>query len=332
MPRTIRWGIIGCGNVTEVKSGPGFQKARDSQLVAVMRRDSAKAADYAKRHGVPKWYDDGAKLIADPDVDAVYVATPPNSHEDYALQAARAGKPVYVEKPMARNHAECLRMVAGCKAAGVPLFVAYYRRMLPRFLKLKELVADGAIGQPRFVTVTLYAAPGKSERDPGNLPWRVQPEIAGAGNFLDLASHTLDVLDYTLGPVRQAHGYAANQAGLYPAEDIVAGSWAHESGVAGTGIWCFTAYNRMEDRIEIVGSSGRLSMSTFGSDPVVLDREGAREDFPLENPPHIQQPLIQSIVDELNGRGVCPSHGESAARTSWVMDELLKSWRNGRPY
>src|SRR5688500_5443867 len=154
--RTIRWGIIGCGDVTEVKSGPGFQKADHSALVAVMRRTGTLAEDYARRHGVPRWYDDARALVADPEVDAVYVATPPSTHLEYALLAARAGKPVYVEKPMARDHAECVAMVEGCRAAGVPLFVAYYRRSLARFLKIKELVDAGAIGEPRLVTVTLY--------------------------------------------------------------------------------------------------------------------------------------------------------------------------------
>ncbi len=126
--RTIRWGIIGCGNVTEVKSGPGFQKAGNSSLVAVMRRNAALAQDYAGRHGVPRWYDDGAALIADPEVDAVYVATPPSSHKGYVLACAAAGKPVYVEKPMALDHGECEEMIAACRAANVPLFVAYYRR------------------------------------------------------------------------------------------------------------------------------------------------------------------------------------------------------------
>src|SRR6184192_2580039 len=96
--KTIRWGIIGCGDVTEVKSGPAFQKASNSALVAVMRRDAAKAADYAARHGVPRWYADARELIADADVDAVYVATPPSSHEEYAIMAAEAAKPIYVEK------------------------------------------------------------------------------------------------------------------------------------------------------------------------------------------------------------------------------------------
>ena len=102
LPAPVRWGIIGCGNVTEVKSGPAFQNAEGSALVAVMRRHGELAADYARRHGVSRFYDDADRLVSDPEVDAVYVATPPGSHLEHALRACRAGKPAYVEKPMAR--------------------------------------------------------------------------------------------------------------------------------------------------------------------------------------------------------------------------------------
>ena len=201
---TIRWGIIGCGNVTEVKSGPGFQKADNSDLVAVMRRTGALARDYARRHGVAKWYDEAGALINDPDVEAIYIATPPDTHKEYTLQSARAGKPVYVEKPMALNFAECQEMIAACQAAGVPLFVAYYRRALARFLKIKELLEAEAIGQIRFISMTLYQPLRPDELDPNNLPWRVRPEIAGGGRFVDLAAHTLDFLDFVVGPIRSA--------------------------------------------------------------------------------------------------------------------------------
>lgn len=325
--KTIRWGIVGCGDVTESKSGPAFAKARNSALVAVMRRDGAKAADYAKRHNVPHWYDDGAKLIADAEVDAVYVATPPDTHESYALMAAEAGKPVYVEKPMARSYDECRRMVQGCRERGVKLFVAYYRRSLPRFLKVKELLAEDAIGQVRFVDVRLHQPPMKEDLDRNNLPWRVRPQIAGAGRFLDLASHTLDLLDFFLGPIADARGHANNQAHLYPAEDIVTGNFAFESGVLGTGLWCFTTHHRA-DEVEIVGSAGRIVFSTFGGgDPVRLETESTAEQFAIPHPEHIQQPMIQAIVDELNGSGQSPSTGETAARTSRVMDQLLAGWR-----
>jgi predicted dehydrogenase len=325
--RTIRWGIIGCGDVTEVKSGPAFSKCENSALVAVMRRDGAKAAEYAKRHGVPKWYDDGRRLIDDPEVDAVYVATPPDAHEHYVHLTAEAGKPVYVEKPMAREYEECRRMVHACRRAGTKLFVAYYRRSLPRFLKVKELVDSGAIGHVRFANVRLYQPPHKDDLDPANLPWRVRPDVAGAGRFLDLASHMLDLLDFLLGPINSARGHATNQAHLYPAEDIVTGSFAFDSGVLGTGAWCFTTHHR-EEVVELVGESGRIMFSTFGAnDPVRLETTSESEEFEIAHPEHIQQPMIQAVVDELNGRGTSPSTGESAARTSRVMDQLLFDWR-----
>ena len=317
----IRWGIIGCGDVTEVKSGPALQKARGSALINVMRRNGDLAADYARRHGVPRWTDDAQTLIDDPEVDAVYVATPPSTHKQYTLMAAAAGKPVYVEKPMAMNYGECLAMVDACRAADVPLFVAYYRRSLTRFVKVGELLADDAIGEVRFVTVTLAQRAASITGDA--LPWRIIPEIAGGGLFVDLASHTLDLLDHLLGPIDTAQGLAGNQAELYPAEDIVSGSFVFQSGVQGAGVWCFTAFDE-QDRVEISGSRGRISFSTFGAnDPVRLVTAAGETDFHIEHPPHVQQPLIQTIVDELQGIGVCPSTGESGARTSRVMDALL---------
>jgi predicted dehydrogenase len=324
--RTIRWGIIGCGDVTEVKSGPGFQKADHSALVAVMRRTGALAADYARRHGVPRWYDDAGALIADPEVDAVYVATPPSSHAEHTLAAARAGKPVYVEKPMARNAAECRAMVDGCRAAGVPLFVAYYRRALPRFREIKRLIDDGAIGDVRYVNVALHQPLAPEELDPHTLPWRVDPTIAGGGRFLDLASHTLDFLDFALGPIADARGVAANQAGRYPAEDIVSGTFVFESGVHGTGTWCFSTFDRC-DHTEIVGSAGRIAYSTFDTRPITLTTPAGTTALSIDNPPHVAQPLIQTIVHALNGVAICPSTGESAARTSWVMDQMLEGYR-----
>ncbi len=196
--KEIRWGIIGCGDVTEVKSGPAFSKVPHSKLVAVMRRDAAKAEDYARRHHVPKWYTNADDLINDPEVDAVYIATPPGSHAEYTLKVAAAGKPVYVEKPMAISNTECQQMIDACAKANVPLFVAYYRRSMPIFLKVKELLSSGVIGEVRMVNIRLYHPPQKGFGSTGELPWRLQPELSGGGLFFDLASHQLDLLDYIL--------------------------------------------------------------------------------------------------------------------------------------
>jgi predicted dehydrogenase len=319
----VNWGIIGCGNVTEIKSGPGFQKAEGSRLAAVMRRDRAKAEDYARRHGVPRVHDSADALIADPGVDAVYIATPPSSHCGLALKTAAAGKPCLVEKPMAMTHDECRRMNDAFRAAGVPLFVAYYRRALPRFLEVRRQLDGGAIGPVTDVHVRISEPLAKGEAAAG---WRFDPAVAGAGLFLDLASHCLDLVDFLLGPIAGASGFAVNTGGAYAPEDVTAGALRFSRGMVGTGVWNFNA-DRTEDWMLFTGSGGQLFTPVFTDGDVVLRRGGAEEVLPLRNPPHVHQPLIQTIVDELRGRGRCESTGESGARATWVMDRLLEDYR-----
>ena len=326
MSKSIRWGIIGCGDVTEKKSGPGFQKASGSELVAVMRRTAEKAKDYARRHNVPKWYDDAEQLINDPDVDAIYIATPPETHREYTIRSSAAGKPVYVEKPMARTYNECEEMIAACKTNNVPLFCAYYRRSLPKFLKIKELLESGKIGQPRSLNILLSQMPQAELYGTDSPPWRVIPEVSGGGFFFDLASHTLDLLDYYFGPILSVFGHADNQMNKYTAEDIVSASFVFENGVLGSGVWCFTSHLE-EDRVEIFAEHGKIVFSTFSSEPIKIYSNGKEESLDIHHPEHIQEPHIQSIIDELLGKGKCPSHGESAARTSRVMDKIIKEWR-----
>lgn len=326
--KTIRWGIIGCGSVTEVKSGPAFQKVGHSALVAVMRRDAAKARDYAQRHGVPKWYNDAQALVDDAEVDAVYVATPPSTHKLHALMGIAAGKPVYVEKPFAMDAVECAAIIAAGRAASVPVFVAYYRRMLPRFHKVRELLFEArAVGAPRALHV-VYARPHHPRYDdPRGSHWHVRPEISGGGLFMDLGCHTLDILDWLFGPIVHVSGQASNERGAYPAEDTVAMSFAFDNGMLGTGLWNFDGH-ASEDCIEVIGDAGRLSFATFGDGPIRLENAAGAREFHAENPPHIQQPLIETVVAELTGQaGACPSTAESATRTSRVMDSVLRDYR-----
>lgn len=322
----IKWGIIGCGNVTEVKSGPAFNKVPNSQLIAVMRRDATKAKDYAERHGVPKWYSDATDLIADPDVKAIYIATPPDTHEEYAVKAMRAGKPVYVEKPMARNADECARMNAVSKETGVPLFVAYYRRALPYFQKVKNLVDSRVIGDMKFIQINLQWQSYPEEI--GNelaLGWRVNPEISGGGHFHDLASHQFDLLEYIFGKVQTANGLARNQAGLYKADDIVVAQWEFENGMLGSGTWCFTINETDRiDEAKIVGSLGSITFSFFEKFDIIVKTVAGTEVYHIPYPEHVQQPLIEEIVKHLRGLGNSPSTGESGIRASIILDSITK--------
>ena len=318
----VRWGMIGAGDVAEVKSGPALQKANGSALVAVMRRDRGKAEDYASRHNVARVYTSASALVEDPEVDAVYVATPPSSHCEIALKAAAAGKPCLVEKPMATSHGDCIRMIEAFRERNVPLWVAYYRRALPRFLKVRELVRERAIGELTALHVSVCDRLSSGEAVKS---WRLDRDIAGAGLFLDLASHCFDIIDFVAGPIGSAAGFAVNSGRAYTVEDVTAAAFQIGDSAVGTGVWNFNAPAK-SDSIVFTGSRGEVATAVLGDEDVVVTRDGLQNRYRFRNPPHVHQPLVQTIVDELLGRGRCESTGESGARASWVLERCLESY------
>ena len=324
--KTIRWGMIGCGQVAEVKSGPGFYKARNSRLVAVMRRSGALAADFARRHGVARWHDDADAIIGADDIDAVYVATLTDTHRDYTLRCATTGKAVYVEKPMALAYGHCVEMVETCAACRVPLWVAYYRRALPRFLAVRDLIEADEIGDVRVVTVRqMQRAPTPGDLSAPALAWRADA-ARGGGLFFEGVGHTLDILDFLLGPIADVRAFADNRAHTQVTEDVVVASFRFASGVYGNGTWCF-ASDESDEYVEVTGSRGALRFSVTRALPIRITSSGRTREMPIADPPHVQQPLIQSIVDELNGEGRCPSSGESGLRTARVLDAIIGGFR-----
>jgi predicted dehydrogenase len=207
--KNIRWGIIGCGDVTEKKSGPAFNKIKNSALLAVMRRNLAKAQDYAQRHQVPESYNNADSIINHPNIDAIYIATPPDSHIEYARKSLENNKAVYIEKPLGINYQECKDFYDFFNKQKQPAWVAYYRRALPYFLRVKEIIDSGVLGKVFHIDIKLHKPPGKNDADKTK-PWRVNPEIAGGGYFWDLAPHQIDLLLYYFGKVLQTEGKASN--------------------------------------------------------------------------------------------------------------------------
>lgn len=319
--QTIRWGIIGCGDVTERKSGPAYQKIEGFELKAVMRRDAEKAADYARRHNVEKYYTDADALINDPDIDAVYIATPPDTHKYYALKVAEAGKPCCIEKPMAPTWQECLDIIEAFDNKGIPLFVAYYRRSLPRFLKVKEWIEEGRIGSVRHIHWHLTKVPSEVDLS-GAYNWRTDSAIATGGYFDDLASHGLDLFIHFFGDIQQVNGISLNQQGLYSAKDAAAASWLHSNGVTGTGSWNFGTYKR-EDEVSIYGSKGTIKFAVFEEVPLTLATEAGAEELVIPHPENIQLYHVHNMRDHLLGKAVHPSSGHTGAHTNWVMDKII---------
>lgn len=322
--KQINWGIIGCGKVTEMKSGPAFNKVPGSGIVAVMRRNEAKAEDYAKRHNVPVWYTNADELIADPNVNAVYIATPPSSHCDYAIRVLKSGKPVYVEKPMAASYEECVRMKEMSETTGLPLFVAYYRRYLPYFIKVKEIISGRHLGKILYAKIDFHIPPRVEDYNPDALPWRVMPEIAGAGYFYDLACHQLDLMEWYFGKPVKVQGSVFNRRGLYKAEDLVSACVEYESEVPVIAQWCFVAANdEHTDTITFFGERGSLEFSTFDFTPIRLAVKDKVESYLPPNPVNIQYWLIKNMVEELQRSKPVKGNVDSAVRTNWVMDKIL---------
>lgn len=324
--KKISWGFIGCGEVTEKKSGPAFAEVPGSHVEAVMSRNADKARDYASRHGIPKWYTDAQELIDDPDVDAVYIATPPSSHATFAIMAMRSGKPCYVEKPLAASYEDCLRINRISEQTGVPCFVAYYRRYLPYFKKVMQLVNEGTLGKITNVQIRFSVPPRELDYERGgNQPWRLQPDIAGGGGyFYDLAPHQLDLLQQLFGVIVRAHGYPANRAHLYEAEDTISASFIFQSGIPGSASWCFVGHeSAKEDRIVVVGDKGSLGFSVYNYAPISVVTSEGRQSYIIPNPTHVQLPIIRSVVEHLQGISVCDATCVSATPTNWAMDRIL---------
>lgn len=320
--KIIKWGMIGCGDVTEVKSGPAFNKVPNSSLVAVMRRDAAKAKDYASRHGVPKWYDDAQALINDPEVNAIYIATPPAQHEPYSLMAFAAGKPVYVEKPMTLNAESAIRMKDAAISTGQKLSVAHYRRAQPMFLKVKELLDDRAIGDARLVQLKMFQPEDPNKTANAATNWRLDPAISGGGLFHDLAPHQLDLMIFFFGEWASASGLSINQSGLGLADDLVTGQVLFKNGTVFNGSWCFTVSEQdRTDCCEIIGTAGKISFQVFGHQ-VTLTKDGVAKVYDFSPLAHVQQPMIEKVTAYFLGGTENPCPAEQAILSMELMDRF----------
>ena len=321
----ICWGIIGCGNVTEVKSGPAFNKVEHSSLMAVSRRDPDKLADYVKRHHIPLSFTNALDLIQSEKINAIYIATPPDVREAYAIEAMQLGKPVYLEKPMALNLASCKRLKSVSEKLGIKLSVAHYRRNLPLFMEVKNILEQGDIGAIKEVQITMFKKTDKAAKDPSN--WRVDPSIAGGGYFYDLAPHQIDLVFYFFGKPKSFSGTSTNKAGLYKAEDFVQGTIELENGIVCKGLWDFSINGEEKDEFLIIGEKGTIRFPVFGLF-IEVESNGQVKTIPFEAPKHNQQNHIQAVVNYFLDKGENPCSAEDAILSMEVMESFVYGSKN----
>ena len=318
--KIIKWGIIGCGDVAEVKSGPAFQKCNNSELLAVMRRNGSLAEDFAKRHNVPLWFDNADNLLANPDVNAVYIATPPSSHLYYALKALEAGKDVYLEKPMVLSEQEAVALEQAVSKSKQKLVVAHYRRFLPMYIRVKELLDAQAIGNVKFVDLRFLQPFDFNDK----ATWRLDKAVSGGGYFHDIAPHQIDLMYHFFGSYIEAKGMAVNQSGIHTVDDTVNGLINFKNGVQFRGMWSFAIPSYLEeDRCVIYGENGTIELS-FYEETLKIKSKKTNEEFNFKNPINIQQPMIQETVNYFLGKRSNPCPVEDGVAIVNMMDAFTK--------
>lgn len=321
---TIRWGIIGCGDVTELKSGPAFNLVEGSKIIAVMRRNGEKAADYAHRHGIAKWYDNADELLYDAEINSIYIATPPAFHKDYAIKALKLGHNVYIEKPVTLNAAEAREIAAAAAVSTGKLTIAHYRRAVPMFLYIKELLDRKVIGELRTIQIRMWqplkpALIAETEEN-----WRLDPAISGGGYFHDLAPHQLDLMLYYFGAPKTVHGFSLNQSKASQAPDHTAGIALFENDIVMNGSWSFNIDEEEEvDECLMAGSKGSITFPFFGKSVLWQNEETDEiQVIPFEHPAHIQHPMIERVVEFFQGAAENPCTIDEAIIVMSMIDAL----------
>lgn len=327
MEKNVCWGFLGCGKVVHKKSGDAFRNVPHSTIEAIMRRNIEEAKTSAEHFGAPKWCDSIEELLSY-DIDAVYIATPPGLHYEQAMQCLEAGKPVYLEKPFARNYTEAKALTEAFEKAGVPLYVGHYRRALPRFLKIREMLNNNIVGEVQKIDFYLNRIFSQKEADNS---WLYNPVLSGGGKYYDIAPHTVDIINFLFGDIEEVDGNARNLGTGCPLENIVEMSFRTKKGVCGTARFNCIAEEK-SDRMQVMGTNGSMEFSVHGkTDVIVRDADGnVTEQFDLPDPKTVEQPMVQSVVEDLLGISQCESKAKEVLVTYQIIDKVLDGFYGGR--
>jgi predicted dehydrogenase len=322
MPGKVRWALIGCGDIAEKATAPAINADPNSTLHAVVRRQSDKVKDFAKRHRSRAHYTSIQDAVRDPEVDAVYVATPVALHKEQTIMACEAGKHVLCEKPMAVNARECAEMVRAARAAGVTLGVSYYRRLNSKVIRAKQLLAEGAVGKPQIVRIDLRGWYDPAPDDPKR--WRVSKAQSGGGVLLDVGSHRLDLLVGFFGVPDTVAASAQTLAHSYDVDDAVAALLSYRTGLTALTTFLWSTRTSLDD-FEIIGSEGRIAMVPLDGQNLTFTRGGKVIEEKLPPPANRHELLIQDFSRALLDKRAPAVSGEEGRKTTLIMDAIYHS-------
>ena len=315
----LRWGILGCGDVAEHKGGPPLYTVEGSSLIAVARRDREKAEAFAARHGAKRAYYTVEALLADDEINAIYIATPPYLHCVQTILAAQAGKHVLCEKPMGMDVAECRQMIDVCHENNVTLMIAYYRSFFPNVVKMKELMGVGAIGEIVLARVnhTTFYDPSGHEWS----AWRTDSHISGGGVLMDLGSHRIDLLMHLLGNVASACGYAETVQFPYPVDDSAVFTLRFENGTHAVANINWSVGIPV-DEVEVYGTKGSLRCNPVNSGNLTLHKKDKSEALNQSPLPYTHTGLIEDFVNHIRTGEPIRCSGENALKTNAIIADI----------
>lgn len=317
--KNIVWGMIGCGDVTEVKNGPGLYLAKNSILKAVTNRTIKKAENWVARHQHGMVYEDVDAILNDPEIDIVYIATTPDKHVEYAVKCAQAGKHCLIEKPLALSYEEGLKIKEAFDTAGKKVYVAFYRRSLNRFNKIAELMNGGTIGTVEAINAVRFV---KAVEDAE--AWRMNPEISGGNIFTETDIHVLDYMCRLMGEVEEYNVIKNIFNKSNCVFDSLSMNLKFQNGVIGSGQWLYNCNTEL-DRIEIIGDKGIIRFDFFNNkSPIYVITEAGQTEYVVEDSQFVGLNMEQEIVNELNGIGSFSGDVNTALKTLKIMVEILK--------
>jgi len=315
----VRWGIIGAGDIVRKRVAAAIRNTENSDLVSISRANSDLAQAAAAEVGAKKWFSDWREQITDPEIDAVYIATPVFLHAEQTIAAAEAGKHVLCEKPMALNVNECDSMIAACRSNNVKLAVAYYRHFYPVIDRAKEIIAAGEIGQVSLAQINAFEHIDMQSGDPRH--WFVEKEKSGGGPMMDFGCHRLEVLVDLFGEVDRVASMVSGSIYEREIEDTAVATLHFASGVTAT-VSVTHATNVPKDTLQIFGTRGGIEIPVLNSGRLVVTaRTEKREEYlpPAEN---IHQPLVEDFVASVLCNSEPAVDGQAGSYVSQLLEKI----------
>jgi predicted dehydrogenase len=315
----LRWGLIGCGDISQKRVAPALRSIPECELIAVSRARVELAEAFANEFGAKRWYGDWRELIADDEIDAVYIATPVYLHAEQTAAAAEAGKSVLCEKPMAMNPDECEQMIAVCDHEDVKLGVAYYRRFYPSIRRVKEIIESGEIGKPVIAQINAFErfnpAPGEDRY------WLLEKSKSGGGPMMDFGCHRLEILLNLFGPIERTTAVIGRALLDREVEDTCVAIFEFGSGAQASLAVTHAAFES-RDTLDIYCSAGSIHTTSLNRGEIrIVTTAGER----IESyPPHanLHQPLIEDFTRAvLDGRE--PEVGGDVGRAVAMIEEEI---------